>query len=472
MAASIDFDQTFSDALKYESARSLFAIAARLGCKVRSIDLVAAYLQGEMLEGEKVYCYPPQGHETYDANDELLFCEITKPIYGMPQAGRRLQRKLYPWLESMGLRRLDDSDGNVFVYDDPQRKETFILGCYVDNFQIVHSAALDKKGKPTDSSSYYAKFRAQLLRDWEVVDEGLMVDLLGIEATYHGNGAITLHQKTYIDKLLEKFLPSGAPSHISPRTLPFSKDFERRVEEAVEGSTAANPAHPRLVKPFQERIGSLMYLCRCTRCDVAFPVHRLAQAMSRPTPELMDEIDHILVYLASTRDLGITYSPLATDAFRGQSDASWLVRNSTSGRVMLWCDAALAWASRRQDSIALSSCEAEIVALSEAAKDVIYFRRFLRGVRGSFVDGPTDLATDNKGALESSYNPTNHDRMKHVARRHYFVRDMVEAFEINVPYVSTHDNASDFFTKPLDEPKFMKFRSVLMNEEGRRAAET
>ena len=60
----IDFDQTFSDALKYESARSLFAMAARFGCKVRSIDLVAAYLQGEMLEGETVFCYPPAGHET------------------------------------------------------------------------------------------------------------------------------------------------------------------------------------------------------------------------------------------------------------------------------------------------------------------------------------------------------------------------------------------------------------------------
>ena len=84
---------------------------------------------------------------------------------------------------------------------------------------------------------------------------------------------------------------------------------------------------------------------------------------------------------------------------------------------------------------------------------------------------PCLLSTDNKGALESSYNPTNHDRMKHVARRHYFVRDMVEAFEINVPYVSTHDNASDFFTKLLDDSKFKKFRSILMNEEGHRAAE-
>ena len=57
-----------------------------------------------------------------------------------------------------------------------------------------------------------------------------------------------------------------------------------------------------------------------------------------------------------------------------------------------------------------------------------------------------------------------------MARRHYFIRDMVEAFEINVPYVNTHDNISDFFTKPLAQPKFGEFRSVLMNEAARAVA--
>ena len=158
------------------------------------------------------------------------------------------------------------------------------------------------------------------------------------------------------------------------------------------------------------------------------------------------------------------------DEFRALSDANWATRNSTSDRVMLWCQAALAWGSRKQDSIALSSCESEIVALSEAAKDVVYFRRFLRGIDPSLIDGPSELGTDNKGALESSYNPTNHDRMKHVERRHYFIRDMVEAFEIVVPYVNTHENISDFFTKPLEGPKFYEFRAKIMNEAARRAA--
>ena len=235
------------------------------------------------MDGEYVYCYPPPGHEKYDADGNLLYCRVVKPIYGMPQSGRRLQRKLYPWLESLPLRRLDDSDGNVFVYDDPTGKETFVLGCYVDNFQIAHSAELDAHGVPTDKSSFYYRFHESLMRDWDVVDEGPMVDLLGIEVLYHGNGAITLHQQKYVEKLLARFLPSGAPKHIRRSTLPYSKQFEKRLETALHGSTPDRPSHPQLVRPFQERIGSLMYLCRSTRCDVVFPVHQLARAMSRPT---------------------------------------------------------------------------------------------------------------------------------------------------------------------------------------------
>ena len=240
----IDYNQTFSDALKYESARSLFAMSARFGCKVRSIDLVAAYLQGDMLEGESVFCYPPAGHETYDKDNNPLYCEIVKPVYGMPQAGRRLQRKLYPWLESVGLRRLDDSDGNVFVYDDPSGKETFVLGCYVDNFQIVHSVDVNEKGKPADDSSFYAKFRNQLLRDWDVLDEGPMTDLLGIEVIYHSNGSVTLHQNSYITKRCSRDTSPRALLITSRRTTSRSPSISKPA------SSRPSKAPPRARQPF------------------------------------------------------------------------------------------------------------------------------------------------------------------------------------------------------------------------------
>ena len=126
---------------------------------------------------------------------------------------------------------------------------------------------------------------------------------------------------------------------------------------------------------------------------------------------------------------------------------------------------ALSWGSRKQKCISLSSCEAELVALSEAAKDVVYTRKFVNGLTDSATD-PTDLRTDNQAARHVAYNPELHDRMKHVARRHFFVRDMVENYEINVPFVPTNENVADFFTKALSAPKFFAFRKILMNERG------
>ena len=111
----------------------------------------------------------------------------------------------------------------------------------------------------------------------------------------------------------------------------------------------------------------------------------------------------------------------------------------------------------------MSSCEADIIALSEAAKEVVYLRKLVRGL-GVRERGPTALSTNSKSARDVSYNPEHHDRMKHVQRRHFFVRDMVESFELEVPYVNTHDNLADFFTKPMKTAsRFRELRDAIMN---------
>ena len=82
------------------------------------------------------------------------------------------------------------------------------------------------------------------------------------------------------------------------------------------------------------------------------------------------------------------------------------------------------------------------VALSEAAKDMVYLRRLLFGLNAE-QDLPSPLGTDSKSARDVSYNPEHHDKMKHVKRRHLYVRDMVESFELEVPFVPTADNLAD-----------------------------
>jgi len=178
----------------------------------------------------------------------------------------------------------------------------------------------------------------------------------------------------------------------------------------------------------QERLACLMYATTSTRPDIAFAVHYLCKCMQRPTPELIAETDHVISYLARTATLGLTYDPTPAN-LTGYADASWETLNSTSGWVVLWQSAALSWGSKKQKCVALSTCEAEIIALSEAAKDVVYLRKLTRGLRTP-EPGPSMLSTDSQSARDVSYNPEHHDRMKHVQRRHFFVRDMVESFEM------------------------------------------
>ena len=294
-----------------------------------------------------------------------------------------------------------------------------------------------------------------------------MTDLLAIEVNYNNDESITLHQKTYIEKLVAKFLPNGVPPEVQRNTLPYSKSIAINVELALDlpGSTAATPPYPELVKPYQERLGALMYLTTSTRVDVAYPVHLLARAMARPTPALMSEVDHVIGYLARHSGVGLTYER-GSFALHGMSDASWEIRWSTSGWVVNWQGAAISWGSRKQDCVALSSCESEIIALSEAANDMVYHRKFLLGllpVKGE--TDPSDLSTDNTAARDLCFNPEHHNRTKHVARRHFYVRDMVEKFELTVPFISTNDNLADFLTKPLKSaPRFFELRALIMNE--------
>ena len=89
--------------------------------------------------------------------------------------------------------------------------------------------------------------------------------------------------------------------------------------------------------------------------------------LARPTPELLTCAERVLCYLYRTRQIGLCYiadqKPLA-----GMSDSNWATKHSTSGWVFRFCSAAVSWGSKKQKSVALSSCEAEIVASSEAGK--------------------------------------------------------------------------------------------------------
>jgi hypothetical protein len=229
----------------------------------------------------------------------------------------------------------------------------------------------------------------------------------------------------------------------------------------LEAVLSADEVEPSLRKQYQSLVGALLYCATNTRPDVAFAVGMLCRAMAKPTPELYEYAKRVLTYLYRTRDIGLRYSA-DSSSLRGFSDSDWATRHSTSGWVFIYNSAAISWGSKRQTSIALSSCEAEIMAASEGAKDGVYLGRLLDEL-GCPQDGPIEMGVDNQSAVAVSYNPEHLQRVKHMERRHFFIRELVEKGEIRVPYVNTADNLADFFTKPLPAKQFFAMRDRIMN---------
>eukprot|EP00965_Chrysotila_dentata_P038306 1273199-Pleurochrysis_carterae.AAC.1 len=152
--------------MRATSLRTLAALAVKRGMSMRRWDFVAAYLQGDLEEGEVVYCRPPPGYETTGAADgKTRVCRILKPVYGMAQAERRWQRSLFPWLQSWGFSQCS-SDPCVFTCTKTIRgiSQSIILGCYVDDLFILYS--------DDSPNSLYSSFTTDLASRWNVEDEG------------------------------------------------------------------------------------------------------------------------------------------------------------------------------------------------------------------------------------------------------------------------------------------------------------
>jgi len=200
--------------------------------------------------------------------------------------------------------------------------------------------------------------------------------------------------------------------------------------------------------------GRVLYCSTVTRPDIAYPIAMLCRCMSRPTPALLGEAHCVLAYLHHTRDLGLCYKSGHRE-LHAFTDSDWATRRSTSGNTIQWQGCTIEWASTQQPSVALSSCKAEIMAASEAAKSTSYYRQLFEKL-GFATPGPTTIYMDNKAAIDLAYNynPEHHRRTKHITRRHFFIRELVEDQSNTVSYIPSADNIADFFTKILSNKDF------------------
>ena len=208
-----------------------------------------------------------------------------------------------------------------------------------------------------------------------------------------------------------------------------------------------------------------MYAMLGTRPDIAYAVSVVSRFAANPTDHHYAAVKRILRYLKGTIDYQLTFSGDLNN-LKGYTDSDWAgdtdTRRSTSGYVFNIGSGALSWSSKRQATVALSSCEAEFFGQTQAAKEAIWLRNLLSELK------PTDnvpktvvLYGDNQGAIALSKDPVFHPRTKHVAIQLKWQREKVAEGDVDIKWTSTDTQIADGLTKPLAKDAFQSFRKAL-----------
>ena len=249
---------------------------------------------------------------------------------------------------------------------------------------------------------------------------------------------------------------------------PAAPDLIAKYEDALTRRTEHKSA--TLLDRYPRVVGKLIYAVPASRVDCAQAIGMLARCLTFPTDDMMAAAERVAAYLGQHADDGITYGSGAPDLeLHAYSDSDWQVEHSTSGFVIMYGGAAVTYSSKRQQSIALSSTEAEIMAASSAAAEIVYIRGLMREM-GVVLDAPTVLYVDNQGAVALSKDLKSCQRSRHVERRFLKVCEFVALGEIVVKYVNTKEKPADLLTKPLDAATFRKHADHMMGRKNLLAA--
>ena len=202
-----------------------------------------------------------------------------------------------------------------------------------------------------------------------------------------------------------------------------------------------------------------------TRPDIAYAVGVLSRYCSNPGPLHCKYLQRIMRYISSTLNTGLVFRKDTEDDIVGYSDSDYAGtkdgRKSTGAYTFLLAGAPISHCSKLQPTVALSTCEAEYMALTEAAKEAIWCARFLAELGYRKKDTPVLLRGDNQGSIALAENPEFHRRTKHIEIKWHWIREVVELGRVSIKFIPTTEMVADGLTKPLAAKPFEDFKSML-----------
>jgi hypothetical protein len=449
----MNYFETYAPVVTWFAIRLIIIFGIIFHWALRQVDFVMAYPQAPI--EEDIYMEIPQGIEIAKGDSKGMVLKLLKNIYGQKQAGRVWNSYLVQKLDSIGFQpsQIDDC---VFFRDD------VIFLVYVDDGIFV--------GNDDTKLQEIIKEIQQL--GLNIEDQGHPADYVGVSIKKLKDGAYEFTQRALIDSIIQD--------------VGLTDSKTKPVPAKVSLQLHAFKDQPIFDLDFNYRsvVGKLNYLAQTTRPDIVYATHQIAKYSSDPREPHGEAILYLVRYLKKTRDLGIRFKPDPKKGFECFCDAdfsgNWNKRfahkdpstsKSRSGWVIFYASCPVSWASKLQSQVALSTTEAEYIAMSQALRDVIPVMNLIqemkeKGFQVICVQPNVycKVFEDNSGALELARLPKLRPRTKHINVCYHHFREHVRKGLIKIFPVNTKDQIADALTKALAQNDFQRHRRYLCGQ--------
>lgn len=400
---------------------------------MKHLDVPTAFLNG--LLHEIVYMEKPEYSDIENCNNKVL--KLKKAIYGLKQSARAWYTRVEHCLLKLKFKR-SNYEPCLFIKNEKNVK--IYIALFVDDFFVYYNC-----------QNTYEELTNELVANFRIKDLGQINQCLGMHINVYKD-SITVDQKHLIESILKKFNMTDCSGSNTPM------EINLKLQKNVNSKVAQK-------HPYQQLIGSLMYLSVLTRPNISYSVSFLSQYNNCFDETHWKHLKRLLKYLKKTISYGLVYRKTGCNLI-GFVDADWasctLDRRSYTGYCFIMSGSVISYEAKKQKTVALSSTEAEYMAMSESCKEAIYLRNVLSELSVLNENLPLCLYSDNQSSIKLATNPLfNSKHTKHIDTRHHFVRECTSQNKVKIKYVSTSDMPADIFTKSLSANKHYKFLKLI-----------